>query len=689
MTEAQSCESTDRLSTVIKCAYLFALAVMAAMTIASFVLLQQMMSEQQRDAGVLQLSGEQKALSQRVVFLVLAASKGSGESASLVTALRSTTATFEKNYDRLLSLTGVDSRSPAVQDPKSLEAVFYGRPYHLDHFSTGLAANGWRLAAAMESELKHAGGGAAYLAARERANIDGTVADATLNAYEALSKRLMEQADERRMQLMTMHRKLFLLSMGAIAMIALLVFRPMTEMIVRRTRQLVEARNAMAYAAEHDSLTGLYNRAYLLANFERFLADVRDRGERLAVLQIDLDRFKQINDTLGHAAGDLVLSRTAQRMRQACRAKEICVRLGGDEFIILIPAPSSFTSIQATATRLLETINQPVLFNGATILPGASAGVAIFPDDASRSEDLIVHADLALYSAKGRGGGASAFFSGDLRAELDHHKAFARDIRIAVADEAFNVFFQPQIDLVSGAIMGVEALVRWRHPVRGTITPAIFLPVAEKSGAMSHIGRIVIGKAIRQAAVWHRAGIAFGRLAVNVSSAELREPDFESFLFETLEQTDLPIDRLSLEIVESVILDDEKTGIAHKLRRLRLAGIQLELDDFGTGYASLSHIDPQQIDRVKIDRRFVQGINQNGPNAKIVRAMIELAQALDISVVAEGAETQAELETLKGLGCPAVQGYGIAFPMPGQETTVWLTQHARMVAGMPPSSAVA
>ncbi|WP_312796243.1 putative bifunctional diguanylate cyclase/phosphodiesterase [Tianweitania sp.] len=689
MTDKGSGPSADRLSTVIKCAYWFALMVMSAMTIASFVLLQQMMTEQQRDAGILQLSGEQKALSQRVVFLVLAASKGNGDNENLVYSLRSATALFEKNYDRLLALTGADFHSPNVQDPASVDAVFYGKPYHLDHFSTSLAANGWRLATAIEEGLEQEGQGATYLAGRERANVDRTVADATLNAYEALSTRLMEQAEQRRAQLMSMHRKLFMLSMATIAMIGLLVFRPMTQMIVRRTGQLVEARNEMAFAAEHDSLTGLYNRAYLIANFERFLSDMRARGERLAVIQIDLDRFKQINDTLGHAAGDMVLSRTAQRMRQACRAKDICVRLGGDEFIVLIPAPNSFTSVQSATTHLLDTINQPLTFNGATILPGASAGVAIFPDDASRSEDLIVHADLALYSAKRLGGGASAFFSGDLRAELDHHKAFARDIRIAVADDAFNVFFQPQVDLIGGSVIGVEALIRWRHPVRGTISPSIFLPVAEKSGAMADIGRLVIRKAIAQAGLWHRAGIVFGRLAVNVSSAELREPDFESFLFKALDQAGLPISCFSLEIVESVILDDEKTGIAHKLRRLRLAGIHLELDDFGTGYASLSHIDPDQIDRVKIDRRFVAGIDHHDANAKIVRAVIELARALEIGVVAEGAETQAQLEALKRLGCPAVQGYGIAFPMPGHETALWLTQQARMVAGLPPSSQVA
>jgi len=688
MPAARVLMSTDRLITVIRCAYWFALAVIAAMTIASFVLLQHMMAGQQHNMEILELSSAQKALSQRVVFLAQEAGAGRGDSRELVDALRAATSDFELNYDRLLLETGVDEPATSAE-ASAIRDLFYGKPYYLDYFSIRLAENGRRLASVLESELRQEGDASSYLAARERANLERTVADATLAAYEQLGTRLMSQAQDRRVRLMTMHRDLFYLTIGVIALIGVLVFRPMTQMIMRRTRQLVEARNDMAFAAEHDALTGLFNRAYLVANFDRFLASVRRREERLAVMQIDLDRFKQINDTLGHAAGDAVLAQTAERMRSSVRESDVCVRLGGDEFIVVIRALNSFSSVQSTAARLLERINQPMTFNGSTILPGASIGIAIFPDDGHTAEDLMVHADLALYSAKRLGGGASTFFSGDLRRDLDHHKAFARDIRIAVADDAFTLFFQPQVDLVNGSVSGVEALVRWYHPVRGTISPGVFLPVAEKSGAMSDLGRLILRKAIEQAALWHRQGLCFGRMAVNVSSAELREPDFESFLFSTLAKAGLPLHLLSLEIVESVILDDEKTGIAHKLRRLRVAGIHLELDDFGTGYASLSHIDPQQIDRVKIDRLFVQDIDSHGAHAKIVRAMIDLAQALGIGVVAEGAETQEELDTLRSLGCSTVQGYAVAFPMPGPETGLWLEKNASLTVGARRSPAVA
>jgi EAL domain-containing protein (putative c-di-GMP-specific phosphodiesterase class I) len=283
-----------------------------------------------------------------------------------------------------------------------------------------------------------------------------------------------------------------------------------------------------------------------------------------------------------------------------------------------------------------------------------------------------VHADLALYSAKKLGGGSYSFFSEELRRELEHRKQLERDLKTAIAERSFDVYFQPQVSLSNGTITGVEALVRWNHPERGMVSPGEFIPVAEKSGLMAQIGRVVMEKAMEQAAAWHRAGIAFGRLAVNASGTELREPDFDSFLFGVLERTGLPADKLSLEIVESVILDDEKTGIAGKLRHIRSAGIHLELDDFGTGYASLSHVNPNEIDRLKIDRRFVQNINVNGDNSKIVRAITELARGLGISIIAEGAETEAELDSLVSIGCDQVQGYSIAFPMPAEQARNWL-----------------
>jgi diguanylate cyclase (GGDEF)-like protein len=666
---------SGKLILLIKAGYWLALLIIAAMVVASFILLQQTMATQQHNNTLLDIVGTQKTLSQRIVFLASATGASSRDKQpALVSALKQATAEFETNYDLLLEQTNADPMSPARLDPKSIESVLFAKPFHLDYFSVGLVANGKRLISSVESQLTGISDG--YKGSGERVNLDASVANATLSGYAALGQRISADADERSEKLLTLHRTLFYATLGVILLVALFIFRPMSNAILRKTHELIDARNSMAFIAVHDGLTGLHNRTFLTDHFDTLIKGTHRRRERLAVVQLDLDRFKQINDTLGHAAGDYVLVVTAQRMRDSCRASDLCVRLGGDEFVMILGGAGGTEDINMLARRILTHINEPIIFQGTTILPGASAGIAVYPIDADNSQDLLVHADLALYSAKKLGGGNFSFFSEELRRELDYRKQLEHDIKVAIADRAFQVYFQPQVSLTNGTISGIEALVRWNHAERGMIPPGEFIPVAEKCGFMPEIGRIVISKAINEAAEWNRAGIAFGRLAVNVSGTELREHDFDAFLFETLEKAGLPPQKLSLEIVESVILDDEKTGIAAKLRHIRAAGVHLELDDFGTGYASLSHVNPNEIDRLKIDRRFVQNIHENGDNSKIVRAITELARGLGISIVAEGAETEAELDSLMAIGCDQVQGYSIAFPMPQDKALEWLT--ARM-----------
>ncbi|MBZ9818974.1 putative bifunctional diguanylate cyclase/phosphodiesterase [Mesorhizobium sp. CA4] len=669
----QPVQSVSRkLILLIKTGYWLALTIIAAMVIASFILLQQLMAQQQHNDALLDIVQTQKALSQRIVFLASATGAAARDKQpALVTALKQATGEFETNYDRLLKKTGADPLSPARNDPKSIEYVLFSKPFHLDYFSVGLVANGDRLVSSFASQLGMQSDG--YKGGGDRVGLDASVANATMSGYAALGQRISAFADEKSSNILDLHRKLFFATLSVIVLVALFIFRPMSNAILRKTRELVDARNSMAFIAVHDGLTGLHNRTFLTDHFDTLIKGAHRRRERLAVIQLDLDRFKQINDTLGHAAGDYVLVVTAQRMRDSCRASDLCARLGGDEFVMILNGAGTTEDIHALAKRILDEINEPITFQGTTIMPGASAGIAVYPVDADNAQDLLVHADLALYSAKKLGGGNFSFFSEELRRELDYRKQLEQDIRTAIADRSFEVYFQPQVSLTSGKISGIEALVRWKHATRGMISPGEFIPVAEKCGFMPDIGRIVIGKAINEAAEWDRAGIDFGRIAVNVSGTELREPDFDSFLFGTLERAGLPPQKLALEIVESVILDDEKTGIAAKLRHIRAAGVHLELDDFGTGYASLSHVNPNEIDRLKIDRRFVQNINENGDNSKIVRAITELARGLGISIVAEGAETEAELDSLMAIGCDQVQGYSIAFPMPQDRAREWLT----------------
>ncbi|MEO3386240.1 EAL domain-containing protein [Mesorhizobium sp. CAU 1741] len=665
----QKRSGSDRLIWTIKGAYWAAMLIIAGMALASYLLLQHMMAVHQRDEELMMLATSQKALSQRILFLASETRLVAPDHRPpLVASLRDATARFETNYDRLLTQMGART----YESDGGAESILFGAPHHLDHFSTSLIANGWRFVAALESWLGARAPDAAYLGARERADLSETVARATLEGYSALGEKLRGEAQAMLDRLLSVHRVLFWTMIGGICLIVLFIFRPMSELIRRRTGELVEAHDSMAFIAIHDGLTRLYNRAFMRDHFDALIKSAHRRNERLAVIQIDLDRFKQINDTLGHAAGDYVLVTTAERMRAVCRASDICARLGGDEFVMVMPAAGSSQHIEALAGRILRKINEPIVFGGATIFSGASAGIAVYPVDADNPDDLLVHADLALYAAKKQGGGTLSFFSDELRQELDNRKQLERDLVEAIATDGFSVYFQPQVSLSSGDITGVEALLRWDHPVRGMIPPNDFIPVAEKSGVMPAIGRVVITKSIREAASWYRAGIEFGRLAINVSGTELREADFTAFLFDTLSTAGLPPWKLSLEIVESVILDDEQTGTASKLRMIRAAGVHLELDDFGTGYASLAHVNPNEIDRLKIDRRFVQNIHQNDDNSKIVRAITELARGLGISIVAEGAETEEELSSLMAIGCDQVQGYSIAFPMPRNEARRWL-----------------
>jgi diguanylate cyclase len=658
---------------MIQRAYVVALVIIASMLLASFILLNHLIGAQQREEHLVSIAETQRALSQRIVFLANAAQRATPKrQPTLVLALRQATEEFEQNYDELLAETRAVPGSEAQSNPDTVENVLYSRPYHLEYFTDGLAANSWRLIAALQTEDVPGASRLFYRAGQERAQLDERLATATMDGYSALRDRLWVLSRERLSRLVAVHRALFAATLFVLVLVALFIFRPMAILIGQRTDQLVEARNAMAHNAIHDGLTGLHNRVFLNYRFGTFLEVAAARGDRLAVIQFDLDRFKQINDTLGHSAGDQVLTATAQRMRRAGRSENVCIRLGGDEFVVIVPQARDNASVAATVERILRMINQPIEFEGQTIHAGASAGIAFFPEDGREPSELLNHADVALYAAKKTGGGAFSFFTGELRRELEERKEIERELVMSIARRDFSVRFQPQVSLGDGAVTGIEALVRWQPPGRDFVPPSVFLPIAEKSGLMPAIGRIVFREAIGAAARWHGQGLRFGRLALNASGSELAQQDFASFLFETLAETGLPADRLALEIVESVILDDEKTGIAATLRTIRSAGIHLELDDFGTGYASLTHVDPRQIDRIKIDRRFVQNIQDNDQNAPIVRAVIDLADRLGIGIIAEGAETDAELNELASLGCDDVQGYGIAFPMPEEAMSAWL-----------------
>ena len=534
-----------------------------------------------------------------------------------------------------------------------------------------LADNGWRFVSALETELGVHGG--SYLAGKERAILDETVANATLKGFTALSDRISALAAARLDNTLSLHRTLFYATIGIIILIALFIFRPMSDVILRKTHELMDARNSMAFLAVHDGLTGLHNRAFLSDHFDTLIKGAQRRMERMAVVQIDLDRFKQINDTLGHAAGDYVLVVTAQRMRESCRTSDICVRLGGDEFVMILQGAGTTEDINMVARRIMERINRPIAFQGTTILPGASAGIAVYPVDADNANDLVVHADLALYAAKKQGGGAFSFFSEELRRELEHRKQLEHDMRVAIEQKVLPGLF-PAAGFAghrrhrrhrgAGALEPRDArhdparrIHSGRRKVRpdGGDRPHRLLEGHPGRGRMASVRPPV--RPARRQRLGHRA--ARNRLRqVPLRHAGSRRPAAPEAVAG------------NRRIRHPRRRKDRHRGEAapHPRRPACISNSTISAPAMPRSATSI----PNEIDRLKIDRRFVQNINANGDNTKIVRAITELARGLGISIIAEGAETEAELTSLKSIGCDQVQGYSIAFPMPTEQAQEWL-----------------
>jgi len=667
--KASTGKSPGNLLAMMKVAYWFALVVIIALVSVSYYKFDVMMRNYERDRILLETGNNQLIAAQNIVSLAeqIIHDGGSGIASKVQRDLSAVVEEFLVTQPVLSSRTARSAkpalnRAEAADDEPGNEIVFA-----LDVQAARLVSDARKiLDFGLKTETTDRHDGLQLLSDARK----------TFDVYRGLIGQLRQIMWDRIAASQNAQRQLFLGTLFFTALFGILIFGPIASLLARKTRELIETNNKLAFSAAHDELTGLHNRAFLADHFETVISGARRRNERVAIMQIDLDLFKDINDTLGHAAGDTVLKKTAERLRDACRSSDICVRMGGDEFLVVLIGIGDTNDINRVARRVITKINEPINHDGVTIPVAASAGISVYPVDGNETNDLLVQADLALYNAKGQGGGSYRFFSEELRRELENRRQLEIDLRAGIEASAFVPFFQPQMSLPARKVTGMEALMRWQHPERGLLAPGDFLKIAQQTGMIVEIGRIVMEKAIRQAAEWHANGVDFGQISLNVSDNELREPDFAQFLFSTLKTYRLPPRKLALEIIETVILDDDESGIGKTLKDIRRKGVQIELDDFGTGYASLSHVNSQQVDRLKIDRRFVSNIEKDSNNSKIVRAITELARGLGLSVVAEGAETENELALLSTLGCDEVQGYSIAFPMPDAEATVWLLEQA-------------
>jgi diguanylate cyclase len=431
--------------------------------------------------------------------------------------------------------------------------------------------------------------------------------------------------------------------------------RPHHVIAVRDLQARKKAEQHIHFLAHHDALTSLPNRSHFNSRVDQEISRLAG-GESLAMLCLDLDRFKEVNDLFGHAAGDAVLQAVASRVTAVLGERQMMARLGGDEFAIMMPGITN----PAAAGRLAETILEALHASSdapVTNSVSTSIGIAIFPDDAADRESLLSHADTALYRAKTDGRDTYRFFEASMGAAVRERRMLERDLRLAIARNELRLVYQPQKDAQNDAMTGFEALLRWKHPARGDISPAVFIPIAEETSAILEIGDWVIKTACREAATWQQPL----SVAVNVSAVQLYNPDFVQELHQILLETGLSPRRLEIEITETALVRDFNRTLT-TLRQVKALGVRIAMDDFGTGYSSLSNLRAFPFDKIKIDGSFIKSVNSNDQAATIVRAVLGLGRGLGLPVLAEGVETDAELQFLRDELCDEVQGYLLGRP---------------------------
>jgi diguanylate cyclase (GGDEF)-like protein/PAS domain S-box-containing protein len=428
------------------------------------------------------------------------------------------------------------------------------------------------------------------------------------------------------------------------------------------------------HMALHDALTDLPNRVLLRDRLEHALASAR-RGEQMALLYLDLDQFKNVNDTLGHPVGDQLLKEVAARLRLCVREIDAVARIGGDEFAIIQAALNEPTDAATLARRVREAITAPYDLAGHHIVVDTSIGIAIAPNDGCDPDQLLKSADMALYGAKADGRATYRFFEPAMDARVKARRTLERDLRRAYVEGEFESYYQPIFSVESKQINGVEALLRWKHPLRGLVLPGEFIPVAEEIGLINQIGEWILRKACAEVAGWPIPV----KVAVNLSPLQLRSNNLVQAVINALAASGLPPERLELEITEAILIQETEKTLA-TLHQLRALGVRIAMDDFGTGYSSLSYLRKFPFDKIKIDRCFISGLSEDNDSIAIVKAVSDLATSLRMTTTAEGVETQQQLEAIQHLGCGEVQGYLFSAPKPAEDILRLLIEVSKITA---------
>ena len=438
-------------------------------------------------------------------------------------------------------------------------------------------------------------------------------------------------------------------------------------------RQRSEER--IAHMARHDALTDLPNRVLLLEQLNHEIKRVK-RGECLAVLCLDLDQFKSVNDALGHHIGDELLKLVGERLRGCTRELDIVARMGGDEFAIIMTQMDQAADAATLSKRIRDSVIRPYQVEGHQIVTDISIGISVAPMDAVESDELLRNADMALYDAKADGRGTFRFFEPEMNTRMKVRRELEMDLRKALASEQFQLYYQPLVVLETNEVNGFEALLRWNHPARGLVSPVDFIPIAEETGLIVPLGEWVLKAACAEAVNWPE----HIKVAVNLSPAQLNSRNLVSMVTAALHESGMPPRKLQLEITESVLLQNTFTTLA-TLHELRKMGVQIALDDFGTGYSSLSYLRSFPFDKIKIDRSFIQDLSNGAEPLAIVNAVAGLAKCLNMTSTAEGVETQQQMEVLQAIGCTEMQGYLFSHARPANEIRQFFAQSPARKAG--------
>lgn len=571
------------------------------------------------------------------------------------------------------------SAEELVQANEEMNAVFQAIPDQLFHLDSNGRVVSYRLGLSSHYYLK-----------KERL-INQYLKDVTdievAEKFDVSIKQVLSQRSSKHFEFVIVHeKKVFyyevrMMPLKSQAVIALV--RDITE------RKLSEEQ--IAFLAYHDSLTELPNNRLFKERLQHGITQAERHNKILAVMFLDLDRFKLINDTIGHSAGDELLKVTSNRLLEAIRktdsvalnvggAGNSVARLGGDEFTILLEDVDHLQSVVHIAERIIESVNRPMMLERQEVHISTSIGIAVYPEDGVKPDEILRHADAAMYHAKSQGRNNFQFYTESMNKSSVELLALENNLHKAIENNELVLYYQPQVSVVSGQLVGMEALIRWRHPEKGFISPGTFIPVAEETGMIMHIGAWVIREACEQGVRWLRGGHSLHKISVNLSARQLKDESLPRQIEAILKETGMPANKLGIELTESAIILDPDVALA-RLQKIKQLGVTLSLDDFGTGYSSLSYLKRFPIDTLKIDQAFVRDVKVDHEDAALVKAIISMAHGLGMDVIAEGVEMQEQLDFLGAHACDTIQGFLFSRPLPATEMEEMMAKKTLEIGG--------